>query len=1127
MKSPGPSPNGMVNHTAHLLLDPRAAQQASGLHKPPPPPSHHGPVKRSPLTLDPRALLDPKGYSKRTAVEREGMEMSGETNTTPPAMAGVHGTTMATAATAATAATPAMNGTAAHLNGNAEMPGLGKLIERMHGVSRREDRPLKRQKVEHDDAEQDKATVITGGGKGGVIGEYMKQKKEEGKAEAAMQGPVVDLTAGDDDEVVVISDSGLKEVCYGSIGGAKVHAHRVPSPSMMARSLDPAFWPVIKVELKRRSPTTTVITVTDPHGNDFGSVGTVTALGLAPLMDTRDYGIRVQARVPSRRKAPGEYPGQDTSSYYDLLINVYGHRRSAEGIGKFLGQKNIFLRTPLGVDAGIETVNPHAARQPSTLARSTPSTNGVGPGYVTRTVEEIRNDVIGMFDSLDTSESLPEMQPDARIVTPLLAHQKQALYFMTSREKTRVLDDKEGDRRSLWRLRLRNNGQKMYYNVITGQEERVKPAEVLGGILADMMGLGKTLSILSLVLSTLDDATAWSRKKPPAPKSADEVPLMRNSKTTLLVSPLSTIANWEEQIKTHVREGTLSYYVYHGSNRCNDLARLARYDLVITTYSVVSSEFDRRSKKMKRGGAVSPLEQTNWFRIVLDEGHMIREQSTRQSKAICSLSAQRRWAVTGTPVQNRLDDLGALIKFLRIKPFDEKGGFVQFILSPFKNADPEILPKLRLLVDSVTLRRLKDRIDLPRRHDEIVRLRFDEAERALYEHFAKDSDNRMRVVAAERQKGLGGKAYVHILRAILRLRLICAHGRELLGEEDLKMLEGASRTHAIDLEDEAAEASPGLTARQAYDMFRLMRETNADACTQCNRGIGRRDAATAAEDGPGDEVIGHMTKCYHLLCRDCIGGFKEAVRANAEAGAEAGADAEGAEEQFASCPLCGQYIPAACFQLRHDEAEEDDEARVAAKEKPKPVKKTGRYGGPHTKTRALLESLAESRRWSEAHADERPVKSVVFSGWTSHLDLIQIALEDNGIAYTRLDGKMSRVQRGAAMDSFRDDASVLVILVSITAGGLGLNLTAASNVYVMEPQFNPAAEAQAIDRVHRLGQRREVRAVRFIMDGSFEEKMLELQRKKQKLADLSLNRGKLDKAEAAKRRLEDLRSLFK
>ena len=153
---------------------------------------------------------------------------------------------------------------------------------------------------------------------------------------------------------------------------------------------------------------------------------------------------------------------------------------------------------------------------------------------------------------------------------------------------------------------------------------------------------------------------------------------------------------------------------------------------------------------------------------------------------------------------------------------------------------------------------------------------------------------------------------------------------------------------------------------------------------------------------------------------------------------------------------------------------------------------------------------------------------MVFSGWTSHLDLIQLAFEERGVRYTRLDGRMSRIQRAAALASLRDDPEICVILVSIGAGGLGLNLTTASKVYVMEPQFNPAAEAQAVDRVHRLGQDREVTITRYIMDGSFEEKMLELQQKKKALADLSMNRNiKLDKQEAAKRRLEELRSLFR
>ena len=203
---------------------------------------------------------------------------------------------------------------------------------------------------------------------------------------------------------------------------------------------------------------------------------------------------------------------------------------------------------------------------------------------------------------------------------------------------------------------------------------------------------------------------------------------------------------------------------------------------------------------------------------------------------------------------------------------------------------------------------------------------------------------------------------------------------------------------------------------------------------------------------------------------------------------------------------------------------------MKSKDNAKHGKDFGNYSGPHTKTKALINDLLVNQQESELMPDEPPIKSVVFSGWTAHLDLIQLALSENGIKYTRLDGKMSRTARGAALDAFRDDPSIIVILVSITAGGLGLNLTTANKVYVMEPQYNPAAEAQAVDRVHRLGQKREVETVRYIMNDSFEEKMLELQDKKKKLASLSMDsegRSRMDKTEAARKRLEDLRSLFK
>ncbi|KAI9736111.1 MAG: hypothetical protein M1818_006287 [Claussenomyces sp. TS43310] len=998
--------------------------------------------------------------------------------------------------------------------------GLGHMLERMHNVTEREYSPQKRRKIESEDKIDDRKTHFTGGGSGGVLGEYMKEKREQGQKEAAIKanGFAVDLTVGDDDEdVILVENAEDKEVCYGRIEGADINAFKVPTPKPGAQAITQGMWPQIKIVLKRRcGDKTSIVHVVDSTRSVIGCLDVNTAIGLVPIMDSK-LGIRTAARILTRQKKPGDLPpGSDVSCRYNLDLTLYGPKKYALQIGKHLSQKQLWLRTPLFVEAGIELYNPHSIQKPMPVVRPGRSASGysAGCGYAMRTVEEIRSDVIGMFDSLEKSETLPEMEPDPRILTELLSHQKQGLYFMTNKERERVYGENEADNSSLWRLRIGNNGQKSYYNVITGQEERQSPPQVLGGILADMMGLGKTLSILSLLISSLDESKEWAERMPPPPVD-DDVPLKRNCKTTLLVSPLSTITNWEEQIGQHIAPGTLKYHIYHGSSRIKDVNRLADFDLVITTYGSVASEFNKRSK---RAGDF-PLEEINWFRIVLDEAHMIREQSTLQSKAICRLQAQRRWAVTGTPVQNRLDDLGALIKFLRIKPFDDKRGFAQYILAPCKNADPEILPKLRLLVDSITLRRLKDRIDLPARHDKIVRLDFDAEERQLYDVFAKNASDRVAVLTNQREKSLGGRAYVHILQSILRLRLICAHGKELLSEEDLKIMAGISKASAIELDGEEDDDKPALSPKQAYDMFNLMRETNADACSICQSKIGPSDVVDS--DGePKDETIGHMTPCFHILCNGCFKSYKKQ------------AEQTSLDRRHVDCSICHQNIRICFFPLKQGKVEEDENERAEVKNFAKGIKELGRYGGPHTKTKALMQDLLMSKAESRLMPDQPSIKSVVFSGWTSHLDLIQVCLEDNEIPYCRLDGKMSRTARTASMDTFRNDPSILVMLVSITAGGLGLNLTTANKVYVMEPQYNPAAEAQAIDRVHRLGQKREVETVRYIMNDSFEEKMLELQDKKRKLASLSMDReggarATVGKEEATRKRLEDLRSLFK
>ena len=152
-------------------------------------------------------------------------------------------------------------------------------------------------------------------------------------------------------------------------------------------------------------------------------------------------------------------------------------------------------------------------------------------------------------------------------------------------------------------------------------------------------------------------------------------------------------------------------------------------------------------------------------------------------------------------------------------------------------------------------------------------------------------------------------------------------------------------------------------------------------------------------------------------------------------------------------------------------------------------------------------------------------KSVVFSYWTSSLDAIEEVLKQAQIKFCRYDGKLSRSKRSQVLNAFTNDASLRVFLVSITCGGQGLDLTAANHAYLLEPQWNPMLEEQAMARVHRLGQKKAVRLVRLVMKDTFEENIIRLQGRKRTLADLIVDRSPLKEGTDGKQQLYYLREL--
>ena len=132
-------------------------------------------------------------------------------------------------------------------------------------------------------------------------------------------------------------------------------------------------------------------------------------------------------------------------------------------------------------------------------------------------------------------------------------------------------------------------------------------------------------------------------------------------------------------------------------------------------------------------------------------------------------------------------------------------------------------------------------------------------------------------------------------------------------------------------------------------------------------------------------------------------------------------------------------------------------------------------------------------------------KALVFSQWTSLLDRVEPVLSEAEIAFARLDGTTR--DRGAVVDAFQREDGPPVLLISLRAGGSGLNLTAADTVYILDPWWNPAVEAQAADRAHRIGQTRPVVVARLVATNTVEERVLTLQEQKRALSDAAMGGG--------------------
>lgn len=641
-------------------------------------------------------------------------------------------------------------------------------------------------------------------------------------------------------------------------------------------------------------------------------------------------------------------------------------------------------------------------------------------------------------------------------------HLKDVFPYLQSLEKIKVERAVQPEGMTIKLLPFQLEG----LNWLLKQED----GEFGGGILADEMGMGKTIQTIALFLTD------------------------RTKKPNLVVGPTVALMQWKNEIEKHTdEEHRLKVLLFHGANRSSDAEELSKYDVILTSYSVLESVYRKEHYGFKRKAGLikekSPLHHLQFYRVILDEAHNIKDRTSGTAKAANNLQCEKHWCLTGTPLQNRIGEMYSLIRFLRLDPFYKyfctkcdcsnhewsfsdwrhcdicghapmvhTNFFNHFMLKNIQKHGIEgdgltSFQHIRLLLNNVMLRRTKleraDDLGLPPRTVEIRRDKFNEEEKDLYTSLYSDSKRKFNDYVAE---GVVLNNYANIFTLITRMRQLADH-------PDLVLKKVGSNALAPEVE-------------------------GVIMCQLC--------------DDEAEEPI--ESKCHHKFCRMCIQEYCESYMG---------------DEKKLDCPVCHIGLS---IDLQQPALEVDEE--LFSKASIVNRIKMGTHGNQwrsSTKIEALVEELYKLR------SDRHTIKSIVFSQFTSMLDLIEWRLKRAGFQTVKLQGSMSPQQRDNTIKHFMENTLVEIFLVSLKAGGVALNLCEASQVFLMDPWWNPSVEWQSMDRVHRIGQKRPIRITRFCIEDSIELKIIELQEKKANMIHATINH---DDAAVSRLTPDDLQFLF-
>lgn len=548
-----------------------------------------------------------------------------------------------------------------------------------------------------------------------------------------------------------------------------------------------------------------------------------------------------------------------------------------------------------------------------------------------------------------------------------------------------------------------------------------------GGFIMDEPGLGKTLSVLCLIVT----------RKLPLP--------------TLVICPSHLIQHWINEINTHFKPNTIKYAQYFGSKR-HKLAIDPNVDIIFTSYGTVRNDFansifdavkhrfpsyDELLFPCFRGDSIL---NSFFGRLVLDESHNIRSKTITAS-ACLNISAHHSWCISATPIMNRIDELQNQVALLGIYPYDNECIWHDSISMQMTQFPVETFNMImKNIIIPFSIRRVKSNFGLVERNETNIWLEFSEEENSLYQYlldftkaktFKVLQNMKTFEVREKNTRRFVRKMKFCITVFILRLRQACCHPEIVIR----KVLEQNKKKNIGSISDAI------LLLKQKID------EGLKEECCICFS-----NTATYSN-----------RKCSHCICKNC----SESIL----------------DYNIFNCPLCRipcrKWYPAEVSLAKMEEINTNSELDLNFD----PL--------CSTKLKWLHENL-------HLHND----KVVIVSQWTEYLNIIARYLSSYNITYTYLNGNIAANLRHIAVKEFQENPNIRICLLSLCASSEGINLTSACKVYHMDPWWNTARATQASDRIHRLGQTKDVSIQHVFIRNSVEEAIFDMQQKKQNVTNV-------------------------